>query len=186
MRKPSLDSSFFSLTVGTQTARVRIQSGGESTNGALTLFIRLKILDDIGGVGQRGLLSLLLNQELHQVLRAHEACGFRIRPINHINLLPMGQQVVEVLDLLAGQVPRFGFVTFLWGGQSMSCTRRLCCKHLLKIKKDHLKEHLGVDVVHFQVDETQEVLHLGLTQLVIFVLVGLPQAAQDPAEKFSM
>lgn len=53
-------------------------------------------------------------------------------------------------------------------------------------QKDHLKQHLGVDVVHFQVDEPQEVLHLGLTQLVIFVLVGLPQAAQDPAEKFSV
>lgn len=53
-------------------------------------------------------------------------------------------------------------------------------------KNDHLKQHLGVDVIHLDVDETQEVLHLGLTQLVVFVLVGLPQAAQDPAERFSV
>lgn len=83
------------------------------TNGAITIFIWLEVLDDVVGVGQRGLLPLLLHQELHQVLRAHEARGFGVLSVDHVDLLPMGQQVVEMLDLVASQVPRFGLVAFL-------------------------------------------------------------------------
>lgn len=35
-------------------------------------------------------------------------------------------------------------------------------------------------VVHLDVDQTQEVLELRLSHLVVFVLVGFPQAAEDP------
>ena len=83
------------------------------TKGALTTFVRLKVLDDVVGISQRGFLALLLHQELHQVFGAHEARGFGVFSVDHVNLLPMGQQAVEPLDLVTSQVPSFGFVTFL-------------------------------------------------------------------------
>lgn len=85
----------------------------QRTDGALTVFIWLEILDDFVGIGQRGLLPLLLHQELHQVFGAHEGRGFGVLSVDHVDLLPTGQQVVEMLDLLTSQVPRLGFVTFL-------------------------------------------------------------------------
>ena len=50
----------------------------------------------------------------------------------------------------------------------------------------HLEEHVCVVVVRFNVDQLEKVLHLWLTHFVVFVLVGFPQAAEDPTEKFLM
>lgn len=49
---------------------------------------------------------------------------------------------------------------------------------------NNLEEHVCVAVIHVDVDEMEEVLDLGHTQLVVFVLVRFPQAAEDPAGKF--
>lgn len=81
---------------------------------ALTVFIRLTTLDDLERVDERGFLPLLLHQELHQVLGAHEASAFGVLSVDHIDFLPMGEQVVEMLDLFPRQEPGLGFVTFLF------------------------------------------------------------------------
>lgn len=80
---------------------------------ALTLFIWLALLDDLECVHKRGLLSLLFHQELHQILGTHEACSFGILSVDHVDFLPFGQQLVQVLDLFPRQAPGFRFVTFL-------------------------------------------------------------------------
>lgn len=49
------------------------------------------------------LLPLLIQQEVQQICGAHLTLGFSVLLINDIYLLPMCQQVVEVLDLRALQ-----------------------------------------------------------------------------------
>ena len=80
----------------------------------LTIFIGFILLDDVMCVSQRGLLSLFFHQEVHQVLRTHEARGLSVLSVDHGDFLPMGQQVVEMFDLLSSQVSGFGFVTCLY------------------------------------------------------------------------
>lgn len=89
------------------------------------------LLDDVLRVGQRGLLSLLRHQEGHQVLRAHEARRFGVRPVDDVDLLPVGQQVVEAFYLLPGQVSRFGFVALLYGGNDKNNFKTLSCAQVV-------------------------------------------------------
>lgn len=70
----------------------------------LTIFIRLVLLDYVVCVGQRGRLSLLFYQEVHKVLRTHEACRLSVLPVDDVDLFPVGQQFVEMFDLLSSQV----------------------------------------------------------------------------------
>ena len=44
-------------------------------------------------------LSLLVQQEIEQVSGTHLALGLRVLGVDHIDLLAVRQQVVEVLDL---------------------------------------------------------------------------------------
>lgn len=73
----------------------------------LTLFIWLVLLNDLLGVGEGHLLPLLLHQEFHQISGIHEARGFGVLPVDDVNLLPMGQQIVKMLNLRSGEVSRF-------------------------------------------------------------------------------
>lgn len=71
------------------------------------------LLDYVVCISQRCVLPLFFLQEVHQVLRTHKARRFSVLPVDHVYFLPMSQQVIEMFDLLSGQVPRIGFVAFL-------------------------------------------------------------------------
>lgn len=79
----------------------------------ITFFIRLILVDKPMCIRQCSVLSLFFDQELQQVLRGHKAFSFGVLPIDHVYLFTMGQQVVEMLNLLPSQEARFRLVTFL-------------------------------------------------------------------------
>lgn len=61
--------------------------------------IHLVFFNELDGVLHGRLLPLLIQQEVQQISGAHLTLCFSVLPINHIYLLPVRQQVVEVLDL---------------------------------------------------------------------------------------
>lgn len=79
----------------------------------LTWVIKLILLNELDGVLHGDGLSLLVQQEVQQVGGAHLASCLRVLPVDHVNLLTVCQQVVEVLDLTTLQGTRARFVTFL-------------------------------------------------------------------------
>ena len=81
------------------------------------------------GVRQTGFLPLFLHHELHQVLRAHEARGFGVCAVDHVDFLPMGQQVVEMFNFLSCQVSRSGLVALLY---EWDVTRRAGCEEIFE------------------------------------------------------
>lgn len=64
-------------------------------------------------MSQIHLLPLLLYQEVQQVGSTHESVCFRKRFIDHGNLFPVGQDLIEVLNFFSFQEARVGLITFL-------------------------------------------------------------------------
>lgn len=61
--------------------------------------VHLIFFNQLESVLHGHLLPLLIQQEVEQVSGAHLTLCLSILPINHIDLLSVCQQVVEVLDL---------------------------------------------------------------------------------------
>lgn len=92
----------------------------------LTLLIGLILVDDAVCISQRGPFSLLLHQELYQVVSAHEARGFSVLLVDHVNLHPLAQQIVQLFDLLPRQVSRLRFVAILdYGGEEFKQEKKM-------------------------------------------------------------
>lgn len=78
-----------------------------------TVFIRLVSVDYPVSVCWHGFFSLFFPQELHQVVRTYELRGLGVGFINDVDLLPVGQKVIEVFDVFSVQVSRVRRITLL-------------------------------------------------------------------------
>ena len=78
-----------------------------------TRFIQFVHVNQLGGVLHVQWLSLLVEQEVEQVPGTHLTLRLSVLRVDHVHLLPVGQQVIEVLDLGTFQGAGVGLVTFL-------------------------------------------------------------------------